>query len=268
MWLEIKKYIYILALMLAVAFVGGITFLFFSNQPSSLKIYTIGVDETWYPLDLYGRAPYFSGFSKELVRTITAEHNYEISFASAGADALVPELQNGDYDGILSSVDPDILDKTNYILSNPYYLLGPVLLVSQSSHIQSLKDLDGKTIGLINSEVPLSALDKYPSVNFVFYDWDDRFKLLNDVGTGVIDGMVMNAIPAYEYAESGLYQDQLKIASMPLSNEGLRLVMLNNPSSQEFIDQFNEGLEKLKKNGAYDRLLKKWYLFNTAKPDV
>ena len=57
---------------------------------------------------------------------------------------------------------------------NPYYLLGPVLVVSASSHITSLKDLNGKNIGIISGSEQISSLSKNPSINFTFYDYNNR----------------------------------------------------------------------------------------------
>lgn len=80
------------------------------------------------------------------------------------------------------------LDNGKYISSNPYYLLGPVLVVSKLSGIKSLNDLKGKTIGLINRSEPIEALEKHSSIRFIYYSYNDRFKIIEDVINKVIDG--------------------------------------------------------------------------------
>lgn len=77
--------------------------------------------------------------------------------------------------------------------------------------------------------------------------------------------MILNVIPAHEYTKNGIYLNQLKIASKPLTNEGLRLIAKNNSESKKLLEQFNEGLKALKKNGTYNQLLLKWGLFDPEK---
>lgn len=71
----------------------------------------------------------------------------------------------------------------------------------------------------------------------------------------ILDGMILDVIPAYEW--DGIYRDQLKIASKPLTNEGLHLIAKNNSESKRLIEQFNEGLKAMRKNGTYSQLLLK-----------
>ena len=77
-----------------------------------------------------------------------------------GSENRLAGLDNGDYEGILSSLILQEENTEKYISSNPYYLLGPVLVVSKSSEIKSLNDLKGKTIGLINRSEPIESLEK------------------------------------------------------------------------------------------------------------
>ena len=51
----------------------------------------------------------------------------------------------------------------------------------------------------------------------------------------------------------------------PLTQEGLRLVTLKNEKGQQLIDAYNEGLDRLKEAGTYDKLLEKWGLINPEK---
>ena len=60
--------------------------------------------------------------------------------------------------------------------------------------------------------------------------------------------------------ENKLYYGKIKIATPPLNNAGLRLVTLQG-EHKDLIDTFNRGLTKLRQNGVYDKLLKKWELY-------
>jgi polar amino acid transport system substrate-binding protein len=249
----------IIILMLTIIFLGGLIYTHFPKETLPPTVFRIAIDETWYPLKLYDKEQYISAFSEDLLRKIAAQQHFSVQIDRIGSENRLGGLDNGQYEGILSSLILQEENTEKYISSNPYYLLGPVLVLSKSSQIKSLKDLKGKTIGLINRSETIEDLEKHSSINFVYYSYNDRSKL--------IDGMILNVIPAYEYSKDGIYRDQLKIASKPLTNEGLRLIAKNNPESKKLIEKFNEGLQDIKENGIYNQLLMKWELFNPEKSE-
>ncbi len=228
-------------------------------------IYRIAFDKTWYPWQLFDKEDDISIFSKELAQAIATEQHFSIQLLQVESAGLFPGLDNGDYEGVLSSLMSLGEDNESYITSHAYYQLGPVLVVSATSDIESVKDLNGKDIGIISGSRPTIALYKTAAINFIEYDYNDVYKLVDDVANNAIDGMVLGMIPAYEYVSSGLYRGRLKVVSDPLTNDGLRLIAKRDPKSEKLIVRFNEGLKDIKKNGVYSQLLSKWDLFNPEK---
>ncbi len=256
---------FIIILILAAIFLGGLIYNYFSKESLPPIVYRIAIDETWYPLQLFDKEQDITIFSEEIARAIAEKQHFPIQLIRVGSENLFTGLDNGEYEAVLSSLLVLEENVENYIVSNPYYLLGPVLVVSSSSHIKSLKDLNGKSIGIIIGLKPIISLYKNTSINFVFYDYNYRYKLIDDVSNNVIDGMILSLITAYEYTKNGPYQNLLKVVSKPLTNDGLRLIAKKNPESKKLIEQFNEGLKAIKKNGVYNQLLLKWGLFNPEK---
>jgi len=72
--------------------------------------------------------------------------------------------------------------------------------------------------------------------------------MIDDPLGNVLDGMIVNELTAYEYTK-GIYQDQLKIVSVSLTNGGLRLIAKSNPKFNKLIEEFSKGLKFIKKNG-------------------
>lgn len=242
-----------------------VIFTYFSKEALPPEVYRIAIDETWYPLQLYEKEEDITIFSKEIALVIAAQEHYSIQILQVDTDNLFTGLDKGEYEGVLSSSIPNEENSENYILSNSYYLTGPVLVVSTSSDVKSLKNLKGKTVGILAGSEQIRLLYANNYLNFVLYDYKNRFQLVNDVSSNVIDGMLLDLIPAYEYTTSSLYRGQLKIVSPPLTNEGLCLIAIKNPESIKLIDRFNEGLKAIKKNGIYAQLLLEWGLFNPEK---
>ena len=170
-------------------------------------------------------------------------------------------LDGGSYEGALTTNILSVDEVKGYISSDPYYYLGPVLVVPLSSTIKSIEDLKGKSIGVINKFHAMYSLEKLYSIHLVLFDYNDRFNLIAEVLDKKIDGMILNPIPANEYVH-GIYEHQLRIASAPLNDAGLSLITKNTPEGKKLIELFNFGLQEIKQDGTYHKLLVKWQLYN------
>jgi polar amino acid transport system substrate-binding protein len=165
-------------------------------------------------------------------------------------------LQKDKYEAILSSMPPYVFNTQQFDFSEIYLPLGPVLVVPIQSPIRSLDRLDGKEIGVISGSTGPLILEKSPGVLIRFYD--SIPKALNDLIAGTIDGAIIDILSAVAYCRD-LYQEELKIVTPPLDEEGLRLITKHG-STPTLIKGFNNGLAKMKSNGSYAKLLDKWEL--------
>lgn len=221
-----------------------------SNGPS----FEIGVDPSWYPIDLMGKEANVYAFSNDLLQEIARVKKIQISRINMNWDNLFLNLEKNKYQGILSSLYPYLFNKKHYDFSEIYLAIGPVLILSVSSSANSFKMLRGKEIAVLRGSNNDLILEKYPDT--LIRTYDSIPKALNDIVSGTIDGALIDVLIAESYIHD-LYQGQLKIATAPLTNEGLRLVTLRG-QQEELIRLFNEGLDELKKDGSYDKLLSKW----------
>ncbi len=230
--------------------------LFSSCGDSTRASYKVGVDASWYPLSLEDRTVAITAFSTELLSAIGTLEKIAFTKITVNWDDLLPELQQGKYDAILSSMPPYLFNQKLYRFSSPYLLLGPVLVVRASSSIKSLDDLRGQEIAILTGSTDNLALEKSPGVLIRYYD--SKPQMLNDIVNKTLDGALIDHLAAVAYL-SDLYTDTLKIVTPPLTEAGLRLIT-SEKTSPALIEQFNAGLEKLQKEETYTQLLKKWGL--------
>lgn len=233
--------------------------IFFTVACSSSKeenAYKIARDPSWYPLNFMGKGPSVLGFSDDLISAIAQEEDIGIQQYLSSWSSIEDGLNQRRWDGILSSI-PEILSfKDRYSFSEPYLKLGPVLIVLNNSSITSLDEMEGKEVGIQTGSSNVTFLEKYPSI--IIKPYDSIAESLEDLLAQKINGVLMPILPAQSYVRD-LYQGELKIVTEPLSEEALRLVTLHD-EYPELIGAFNSGLKKLKENGQYDQLLKKWKL--------
>lgn len=233
-----------------------------SKPSQTRKTVLIGRDTTWYPLTVMGKEQSLQGFMDELLLSVAAKHNLEVIFVPTSANQLIDRLEMGSLDVVISNLQPTHSNQEAFEFSDPLFLTGPVLVTPINSTITQLKQLERKSIGVrVSSSTTLNLL-KSSSMTVVPYD--SLTTAMNSLTLGQTDALLVDALPAYALISS-LYKGKLKIATSPLTNEGLRLITLKDPEGERLIKVVNEELILLKENGTFNTLLKRWDLFDPTK---
>ncbi|HSX03977.1 MAG TPA: ABC transporter substrate-binding protein [Rhabdochlamydiaceae bacterium] len=221
--------------------------------------YYVGIDPTWFPLDLPGMEKSVLAFSTELIQEIGQTKRKQIGIVTMSWDNLTPGLNKEHYNAMLSSLYPFLFYEKKYAFSDPYLMTGPVLVVPMASKIDSLAMLKEKEVGVIRGSAAVNLLEKYEGLIIRYYD--SIPDLLNDMLKETVDAAIVDNLTAHAYIRD-LFHGQIKIVTAPLNDQGLRLVTLVD-HSPALLKLFNQGLKTLKATGRYDELLEKWNL--TAK---
>jgi polar amino acid transport system substrate-binding protein len=222
--------------------------------------YKIGIDNRWKGLQLYGREKNFSAFSNDVLRAISKEEKIRFKLIHIRGNEIESRLSNEELDGIISGIPPTEIRQRTFEFSDPYYVLGPVLTISINTDVEGWNERAKKVIGVHSFSPTILELQKDHGMQLKQYD--DIKQALADLAEHKIDGVLFPALPSLIYTQA-FYPGRLKVVSPPIDDEGAHLIALKNNRGIELIEHFNRGLEIIKKNGAYDELLKRWDLFNT-----
>lgn len=251
-------------------YLSGIVFFIFAgllllNKCSNAKTdktFRIGRDSSWYAINLMGKEKNLGAFTDEFLSNIARQEHLRIVLLNGRYEELLTRMENGEFDGILTNMQPESSYEQTLLFSNPFILLGPVLVVSANSKLKTWEELKFKIIG-IQSQSP-SILELTQDSSLLIKLYDNIINALEELVKNRIDGVILPAWTAYTYTHT-FYPNQLRIATNPLTQEGLRLVAPNNPTGKKLVDHFNQGLEALKKNGIYEKLILKWGLVDPEK---
>ncbi|ADI37653.1 putative bacterial extracellular solute-binding protein [Waddlia chondrophila 2032/99] len=247
-------------LFVAVALIWLILRVFSGGYTPTVPIYYIARDSTWYPADLRGKEKNMVGFANDLIQEIADMQGFRVQVFEVGRNGLYDGLDTGRYEGVFSTLEPNPVNRKKYLFSDPFYRLGPVLIVRENSKIASLEDLNGKILGIESGALQTFDLSEPPKV--VMIPYDSSSTALERLNANVIDAVIMDVLRAYVFT-GGFYSGRLKIATSPLTDRGLRLLTRNQPNFHLLISQFNEGLHRLQESGRYGELLDKWELIHT-----
>lgn len=220
------------------------------------KTYRVGIDPSYYPAQLGGKEANIYAFSNELLRAISHEEGVFFETVTMAWDNLIYGLKQKQYEGMLSSMMPRATLKKSYTFSDPFISTGPVLVVRKGMKVSSVNHLKGKEVGVSSLNNEALLIEKYPGVNVHYYT--SISEALEEIVADQIDGILIDYLPASSYIRN-LYFGQVTVATPPLNDSGLRLISLAG-ENQELVEIFNRGIEKIRDNGTYDKLLKKWEL--------
>lgn len=256
-----KKWVRSVGLALLAIFVllGIMRACFFSGGRPAKSYYLIARNIHWDSFNFSGKEPNIQAFAEDLVLAASKEANLHVQFVQANPQNLLVDLQAEKYDAVFTFMTPNSINEDIYYFSDPLYVLGSVLLVKEDSDVENLEDMGGKTIGIKSGSSSIYEVDHYPSIIIVTYD--NMNAAMNDLVNGKIDGVIMDVWHAL-ISTHGFFASQLKIATIPFTRQGLRLVALTGSDTEEFIKSFNDGLERVKASGEYQKLILKWDLYS------
>ncbi|MFT8557599.1 MAG: amino acid ABC transporter substrate-binding protein/permease [Liquorilactobacillus hordei] len=224
-------------------------------QVHAATTYTIGTDVTFPPFVYANSNNKYVGIDMELIRSIAKEEGFKVDIKPLGFNAAVQSLSSGQIDGVIAGMTITDERKQTLDFSTPYYESGIVMAVAPNSKITSLKGLKGKTVavktGTQGATYANSIKDKY---GFKVVTFDDSDNVYNDVKTGNSVACFDDSAVLNYGVKTGL---GLKVVTKP-ADIGQYGFAVKKGQNQKLLKMFNEGLAKLKKNGKYDQIIKKY----------
>ncbi len=224
------------------------------SKSNSEKIYSIGIDPTFFPLQIVEGRGDLLGFISEVLQEIGKEKKVHLARVSMSWDNLLEGLRLHKYEGALSPAPITLRNKTKYAFSDPLFYTGPILITRIQNPKVTWENLQGKVVALEKTSANIELLSQHPQVVPVFYD--SIPEALENTAQGKYAAAIVPVLEGAAYVRD-LYRNRLEIASPLLTKEGLRLITLLGDNS-DLLTLFNEGLEELKTSGLFDHLATKW----------
>ena len=192
---------------------------------------------------------------KAMAKKILGDEN-KIDIQGVVAKTRGPLLDNSDVDTVIATFTITEERKKSYNFSDPYYTDGVALMVKKASGIKSLKDLNGKKIGVPQSATTRKALqpeaDKL-GIKVSFLEFGTYAEVKAALDSGRVDCYSIDAAILFGYLDDSVvvlpdrYSPQEYGAATKKTNTALAKVL-------------NDTLNDMKKSGEMDKLLQKWGL--------
>lgn len=225
----------------------------FTGAAQAQAVLTVGTDATFPPMEFVENGKR-TGFDIELVEAVGKAMGRKVEWVDIDFKGLIPGLISKRFDMAVSAIY--ITDERKKVVdfTAPYYAGGLVAMVKDgNTAIRSPADLNGKKVSVqVGTKSVSFVKEKYPQVQLM--EVEKNQEMFNLVDIGCSDAAVTGKPAAYQYTRT---RPGLKVLDEQLTTEDYGMAIRKD--SPELTKAVNAAIEKLKADGTYAAIVKKWF---------
>ncbi|XAH23926.1 glutamine ABC transporter substrate-binding protein [Xylophilus sp. GW821-FHT01B05] len=213
----------------------------------------VATDATFPPMEFVENGKR-TGFDVELVEAIGKTLGRKIEWIDIDFKGLVPGLISKRFDMAVSGIY--ITDERKKVVdfTEPYYAGGLVVMVKEgNTTIKTPADINGKKVSVqVGTKSVSYTKEKFPQVQLL--EVEKNQEMFNLVDIGRADAAVTGKPAAYQYVRT---RPGLKVLPEQITTEEYGMAIRKD--TPELTKAVNGAIEKLKADGTYDQIVKKWF---------
>ncbi len=217
------------------------------------KTLRVGTDATFPPMEFVDGGKR-TGFDIELTEAVAKLMGKQVEWVDIDFKGLIPGLISKRFDVAMSAIYITDDRKKVVDFSDPYYAGGLVVMVKENNQaIKKLADLDGKKVSVQVGTKSVGYLQQnFPKVERV--EVEKNQEMFNLVDIGRADAAVTGKPAAYQYVRT---RPGLRVLEEQLTTEEYGMALRKD--TPELTKAVNAALAKLKADGSYAAIVKKWF---------
>lgn len=229
------------------------------NEIKTAGVIKVGLMGTYAPYNFLNENKEIDGFDADVAKEVAKRLGVKVEFAPQEFSGLIPSLQAGKIDAIISQVTITDERKQQIDFTQPYITNQVKIIVKEDNNsITKLEDFKGKNIGVglgTNDESYLRN-DVLPQVgNFEIKTYDDVITSLQDLNAGRIDATINNLYALKPIVDKNGYKIKAVGDAIKSDQAGIA-IRKNNP---EFLAALDQALTDMKADGTYNTIFQKWF---------
>lgn len=223
-----------------------------AGTPSE-KVLKVGSDITYAPFEFMDENQQPTGFDIDLINALGKDMGYKVNIESASFDGLIPALQAGKYDAVISAMTITDKRSQSVLFSDKYFRAIQYIAMKKGSNIKTLADLKGKRVG-----VQLNTTGQFDveAKGFTPKKYDTTPDALNDLLNGGVDAVVADG-PVVLWFQAQNPKAEIESVEADVDQEYYGIAM--KLGNKDLADKMDASLKKLMDNGTYGDIYKKWF---------
>ncbi|MGY4788915.1 MULTISPECIES: transporter substrate-binding domain-containing protein [unclassified Bacillus (in: firmicutes)] len=217
--------------------------------------YKIGIDTTYPPFE-FEKGGQYEGIDVDLINAIAKDQGFKVELEAMDFSGIIPAMQAGQLDVGMGGMSITDERKKKVDFSDPYFDAGLTVVVKKDSSIKLINDLKGKKLAVKNGTTGAKfAADNADKYGYEVVQFNDSPSMFQEVSNGNADALIED-YPVITYA---IAQQDLKLKTVGDRLNGDQYgISVMKGKNQDLLKKINKGLENLKKNGEYDKIIDKY----------
>jgi polar amino acid transport system substrate-binding protein len=215
------------------------------------NVIIIGTDATYPPFEFKNDQGQIDGVSVAIGDAIGKQAGKSVEFININFDGLIPALQSGQIDMIISSLTANEQRRESIDFSDPYVKTGLSILAAKDSSVHTAADLRAKGRKLvvrIGTTGEQWCQQELPDAQLVRLDTDAACVL--EVINGTVDAWIYDQISVMNY--NAKHPDRTRALLTPLREEVWAVGL--KKGQENLKAQVNQAIAKMKKDGEFGKL--------------
>lgn len=228
-----------------------------SVSASAAETIRFATEASYPPFEFIDAGNKIQGFDVDLANALCKEMQAECTFTNQAFDSLIPSLKFKRFDAVMAGMDITPEREKQVLFTKPYYD-NSALFIAQKGKIADVAALKGKKVGVQNGTTHQKYLtDKHPEITTVPYDSYQNAIL--DLKNGRVDAVFGDTAVVNEWLKQNdaLATVGAKVTDKDYFGTGLGITV--RQKNTDLQGKFNAALDKIKQDGTYETIYKKWF---------
>lgn len=231
-----------------------------AGELDTSKTYVLGMDDTFAPMGFRDEKGELVGFDVELAQAAAEEMGIKIECQPIDWTVKETELDSGNIDFLWNgySITPEREKKV--LFSDPYMDNRQIIVTLKDSPVNSKADLAGKRVTVQGESSALEAVMKDEAfVNALAeppVEYATNTECFKDIEAKRCDAIVVDEVLARYYMKQN-GEEKYKVLDENFGEEQFAVGMRKDDAALQ--EALNKALAKLKEDGTYDEIYKKYF---------
>lgn len=258
-----KKKSVIIAAMLPIIFLIGGFFLFKSIAKDAARPYLVVGVSPDYPQFEFTKNHRLVGFDVDLIKRVVHNIGYNIRIEQMSFSSLIPSLESGEVDMIISSLSETPKRSRHIKFSDPYFTTAFSVITKEEFGVGSLEGLPKNTrVGVQTDSTMEDFINQFKEANqssMEIVAADSNLVLIEKLELGEIDAVIVENPQAKSFTK-----DAKKLTYFDIKEDVVGHVKqsyaIGMRKDSDLVDDVNRELINLNDKGEIPKLIKAWRL--------
>lgn len=229
-----------------------------SASSPSPKEYIVATDANYAPFESITTENVLVGFDIEVMKAVADKAGIKIKIVNTPWDGMFLTVVNGDRDILISAITITDERKKEMDFSDPYFEANQLIAVKKDSTVAKFEDLKDKVVGVqtgTTGDIVVMKLLGDDSTKIKRFDTTPL--ALKELENGGVNAVVADNGVVVNYVQNNSDKGFKTVSDESFEKENYGIVV--KKGNKELLDKINEGLKKIKEDGTYEEIYKKFF---------